>query len=157
MVKWAGSWLSGPRSALEPGADAGDRASQNWSGERLGLPESGAGAVASTGRRAAALLIDVIVAGLVAGLFTAPELPRNWSVLAWFLITVVTVSLFGFTPGKAVLGVRIVRMDGASMVGVPRTVVRTVLIFLIIPAVIWDADRRGLHDRAAGTIALCTR
>jgi hypothetical protein len=31
-------------------------------------------------------------------------------------------------------------------------VVRTVLLCLAIPALIWDADLRGLHDRAAGTM-----
>ncbi|MEY4741422.1 MAG: hypothetical protein RL672_172, partial [Actinomycetota bacterium] len=27
-------------------------------------------------------------------------------------------------------------------------------ILLVIPAVIWDADNRGLHDKAAGTVLL---
>jgi uncharacterized RDD family membrane protein YckC len=30
--------------------------------------------------------------------------------------------------------------------------VRIGLILLVIPAVIWDADNRGLHDKAAKTI-----
>jgi hypothetical protein len=29
--------------------------------------------------------------------------------------------------------------------------VRTALLLLVIPAVVWDADGRGLHDRVAGT------
>ena len=28
---------------------------------------------------------------------------------------------------------------------------RTVLLCLVIPAVVWDSDGRGLHDRVAGT------
>jgi hypothetical protein len=31
-------------------------------------------------------------------------------------------------------------------------VVRTALVALFVPAVITDADQRGLHDRAAGTL-----
>ncbi|MFD1044282.1 hypothetical protein ACFQ1S_01055, partial [Kibdelosporangium lantanae] len=37
--------MSGHRSALEPGADAGDQPAQRYPGERLGLPESGPGSV----------------------------------------------------------------------------------------------------------------
>jgi uncharacterized RDD family membrane protein YckC len=32
-----------------------------------------------------------------------------------------------------------------------------VLLLLFIPALIWDRDGRGLHDRAAGTVVLHTR
>ena len=42
-------------------------------------------------------------------------------------------------------------IDGA-WVGLWRPIVRTVLLVLVIPAVIWDADQRGLHDKAAGTV-----
>jgi uncharacterized RDD family membrane protein YckC len=140
---------------LEPGDDAGDP--QRWRGERLGLPESGPGSVASLGHRVAALLIDAVLSALVAGLFTAPDLPRNWSLMSWFLITVVTLSLFGFTPGMLALGIRAVRMDGAAMIGPIRAVPRTILVGLIIPAAIWNADGRGLHDRAVGTIVLRIR
>jgi hypothetical protein len=31
------------------------------------------------------------------------------------------------------------------------------LVALIVPAVIWDADHRGLHDKATGTIVLTAR
>lgn len=106
------------------------------------------------GARAAALAIDVVLAALVAGLFTAPELPRNWSLLSWVLITGVSVSFFGFTPGMGALGIRVVRMDGAAMVGPIRAIPRTIMTGLVIPAVIWNDDGRGLHDRAVGTIVV---
>jgi uncharacterized RDD family membrane protein YckC len=38
------------------------------------------------------------------------------------------------------------------MVGFARGAVRTALLCLVIPAVVWDADGRGLHDKAAGTV-----
>jgi hypothetical protein len=157
VTRWTGSWLSGPRAALEPGEDAGDRPAQSYPGERLGLPKDGPGSVAGTGVRALALLIDAVLAGLVAGLFTAPELPRNWSLLAWFLITVTAVAFFGFTPGMKVLGIRVARLGEKPMVGAVRAVPRTLLVALIIPAAIWDADRRGLHDKLSGTVVVRTR
>jgi uncharacterized RDD family membrane protein YckC len=155
--RWTGSWLSGPRAALEPGADAGDVETQRWRGERLGLPESGVGSVSSTGRRAVGMLIDCVLGGLVAALFTMPDLPRNWSLLAWFLIGVIPVSFFGFSPGMFAVGIRVARLDGSAMVGVPRAVVRTLLVALVIPAVVWDVDNRGLHDKLVGTVVVRTR
>ncbi|MBW4720572.1 RDD family protein [Saccharothrix obliqua] len=157
MSKWTGSWLSGPRSALEPGADSGDGTGQRWKGERLGLPKSGPGSVASTGRRAFAIIVDFALAMGVAGVFTYPDLPRNWSLLAWYAITVIAVGFFGFTPGHALFGLRVARLDGAGTVGVPRALLRTALIFPIIPAVVWDADGRCLHDKAVGTVVIRVR
>ncbi|MEU5690176.1 hypothetical protein [Actinosynnema sp. NPDC020468] len=157
MSKWTGSWLSGPRAALEPGADSGDGTAQRWKGERLGLPRSGPGSVASTGRRAFAILVDFALAAGVAGVFTYPDLPRNWSLLAWFAITTVAVGFFGFTPGHALFGLRVARIDGAPIVGIPFAALRTLLIFPIIPAVVWDADGRCLHDKAARTVVIRVR
>ena len=34
---------------------------------------------------------------------------------------------------------------------------RTVLLFLVIPAVVWDRDGRGLHDKIAHTVIVATR
>lgn len=33
-----------------------------------------------------------------------------------------------------------------------RPIVRTLLLCLAIPALIWDRDQRGLHDLVAGTV-----
>jgi hypothetical protein len=30
--------------------------------------------------------------------------------------------------------------------------IRTVLLIAVIPALIWDLDTRGLHDKFAGTV-----
>jgi uncharacterized RDD family membrane protein YckC len=150
--------LSGPRAALESGGgSAGSGTQQRWRGERLGLPESGVGSIPSTARRAVAMLIDCVLAGLITGLFTMPDLPRNWSILTWFLIGVIAVSFFGFTPGMFAMGVRVARLDGSTMVGVPRALVRTLLVGFIIPAVVWDHDYRGLHDRLVGTVVVRMR
>ncbi|CPU67518.1 Conserved membrane protein of uncharacterised function [Mycobacteroides abscessus] len=51
------------------------------------------------------------------------------------------------------MGIRVRRLaEPARMVGLGRGLLRTVLLCLVIPAVVWDADGRGLHDRAAGTV-----
>lgn len=151
MGEWTGSWLPGSQTADAEGA------AQHWPGERLGLPETGPGSVASVGSRAAAFVLDAVIAAGVAGLFTFPELPKNWSLLSLFVIYVIAVSFFGFTPGMAALGIRVVRLDGARMVGPLRAIPRTALIYPVIPVVVWDADGRGLHDKAVGTVVVRMR
>jgi uncharacterized RDD family membrane protein YckC len=141
-----------PEEHVVHGAEQNDN--PEWKGAELGLPEGGSGAVAPTGRRALGFFIDIGLATLLAWMFTAPALPGNWSVLAWFLITVVPVTFFGFTPGMAAAGIWVARLDGAVMVGVLRAVVRCVLTFVIIPAVVWNRDGRSWHDRATGTVVL---
>jgi uncharacterized RDD family membrane protein YckC len=36
-------------------------------------------------------------------------------------------------------------------------VLRTVLLLLLVPAVIWDRDGRGLHDKVSGTLLVRVR
>ena len=131
-------------------------AEQIYPGKRLGLPSSGVGSVASMGRRIAAFVIDITASALVAWLITAPEPPQNMSLLVWALMTVVTVGLFGITPGQAVLGIRVVPIGGGSLVGA-WAIPRTVLVFLLIPPLLVNVDGRGLHDRLCRTVVLRTR
>lgn len=111
------------------------------------------------GRRLGGLFVDCVLAALVTSPFVHVHLsqPNYWSLLTWFLITVIGTALFGMTPGMVLFGLRVVRLDGQPMVGVWRAVIRAVLVALILPAVIWDADHRGLQDKAADTMVLTTR
>jgi uncharacterized RDD family membrane protein YckC len=68
-----------------------------------------------------------------------------------FALMVLTLCTVGFTPGKRLLGLRVLALDTGS-VSPWRAALRTVLLFLAIPALIWDRDGRGLHDRLAGTV-----
>ena len=131
----------------------------------MGLPQDGTGSVAGRGARLVAFLIDLVVAALVTSLFvemdvTRPEVMQTfnyWAVLVWFLISVVAVSLFGFTAGMFALGIRVVRTDGAAMVGPLRAIPRSILTAIILPAALIDRNGRGLHDRAVGTVVVRTR
>ncbi|KPI18631.1 RDD domain containing protein [Actinobacteria bacterium OK006] len=145
-----GSWLSGPRAALEDaGADLGYR------GEQLGLPEQGPGSIARPGRRLGALAIDWALCLLIAyGLLThgyKPGATGNWALLVFFVLGVLTVGTVGFTPGKRLLGLRIVP-EGGGRLNPLRVLLRTALLCVAVPALIWDRDGRGLHDRLARTI-----
>jgi uncharacterized RDD family membrane protein YckC len=121
---------------------------QNYPGERLGLPEDGRGSIARVGRRIAALFIDYGAAYLISGFFEWDPL----AILALFgIIQIVFLPTLQGSPGHRILGMRLVRLDG-SWVGLWRPILRTALLIVVIPAVIWDADQRGLHDKAAGTV-----
>jgi hypothetical protein len=144
-----GSWLSGPRAAAEEaGADFGYR------GEQLGLPEQGPGSIARPGRRLGALAVDWALCVLIAyGLITHGYTPStsNWALLVFFALGALTVTTIGFTPGKRLFGLRVVA-EGTGRVAPLRALARTVLLCLALPALIWDRDGRGLHDRLARTV-----
>ncbi len=126
-------------------------------GASLGLPAEGAGALAAFSTRAGAFLIDALAAALVAGLFTAPDLPGNGSLVAFVAITVVSLVVAGQTPGMRVLGLRLAHPRPGERVAVWRAVVRTGLLVLLVPALLVDADGRGLHDRLTGTAVVRDR
>ena len=144
-----GSWLSGPRAAAEEaGVDFGYR------GQQLGLPEDGPGSIARPGRRLGALAVDWGISLLIAyGLITDGygQATSNWALLLFFLMSVLTVGTVGYTPGKRLFGLRVVTLETGT-VNPLRALLRTALLCVAIPALIWDRDGRGLHDRLARTV-----
>ena len=133
--------------------------SSDYSGQRFGLPRTGPGSMASVGRRLAALMIDWALAYGMAYLLIGDKLLKNGQFAALSLMAVmylVGLSISGSTLGMAVLGLRVTSDQGgkASLYAIG---MRTVLLFLVIPAVVWDADGRGLHDRIARTMIVSTR
>lgn len=120
-----------------------------YPGERLGLPATGSGSVARVGRRLGALAIDWACALVISIAFFNYD---SMATLAVFVIVqVLFIPTIGGSPGHRALGMRLVLVQG-GWVGLWRPLIRTVLLALVIPAVIWDPDQRGLHDKAVGTI-----
>ncbi|MCQ9134892.1 RDD family protein [Streptomyces hilarionis] len=148
-----GSWLSGPRAAAEDaGVDFGYR------GEQLGLPQEGPGSIARPGRRLGALAVDWGLSVLIAySLITDGYRPAtsNWALLVFLVMSLLTVGTIGFTPGKRLFRLRVVAVDTGA-VSPARSAVRTVLLCLAVPALVWDRDGRGLHDRLARTVEVRT-
>lgn len=124
-----------------------------WPGERLGLPETGPRSVVRPGRRIVGILIDWGVAYLLSWAFfptsqgTDPFVTLGiFAALQYLFLLVVNGSL-----GHLIVRARVVPLTGGYL-GVWRPAVRTVMLCLAIPALIWDRDQRGLHDKAAGTV-----
>jgi uncharacterized RDD family membrane protein YckC len=131
---------------------------QQYAGERLGLPEEGPGSVAGWGRRVAALFIDWFASLMVT---RAVVSLTGWSgdterilPLAVFLVQVTLfTALAGGSFGQLALRTAIVRVDRTRL-NLLQALVRTLLICLVIPPLVFNRDNRGLHDLAAGTVAV---
>ena len=126
----------------------------------LGLPADGPGALAGLGRRIVALVIDWGLALLISNAFFGADAMATLGVFA--AENVVLVGTAGATAGHLAAGlvVRHLPADGAEATtqpGLGAALIRTVLLCLVIPAVIWDADGRGMHDRLAGTVLIRRR
>lgn len=129
-------------------------AENRWPGERLGLPESGPRSIARPGRRIAALAIDWALAyGLSLAFFsTGPWQTDAFITLGLFAgIQLLFLLVVNGGVGHLVLGLRVVPLNPGRLAPW-RSLVRTLLVCLFVPAVIMDADQRGLHDRVAGTV-----
>lgn len=120
-----------------------------YPGQRLGLPEQGPGSVAGFGRRLVGIAVDWAAAVAVSRAFLDNALLGPNIVLG--LMHVLLVGTVASSLGHRLLGMHLVGVDG-GWPGPGRALVRTVLLLLVLPALVWDGDQRGLHDRAAGTV-----
>lgn len=120
-----------------------------WAGEHLGMPEAGPGSMARLGRRIGGLWIDWLLALAISTGFFAADPMVTLGIFA--LENLMLVATLGHTIGHRIMGLHVVRLDHNRMVGIWRALLRAVLVCLVIPAVVWDADGRGLHDRLSGT------
>ncbi|MEU6120759.1 RDD family protein [Streptomyces sp. NPDC047123] len=146
-----GSWLSGPRAAAEEaGVDFGYR------GQQLGLPEEGPGSIARPGRRIGAVAVDWALCMVIAYGFFArgdQQAMGNWALGIFFVMSVLTVGTVGCTPGKSLFRLRLVA-EGGGRLGAGWVLVRSILLCLVVPALIWDRDGRGLHDRLSRSVQI---
>lgn len=134
--------------------------SEDFPGQRLGLAAKGRGSAAGYGQRLAALAVDWLVAFLVAAAFVGGDVWTGEGVGLWAPLIALLVELtlldglLGYSIGRRLLSIAVVRIDGRTPVGLPRALLRSALLCLAIPALINDGDRRGLHDLAAGTVVV---
>lgn len=132
------SWLEGPPS----------RGEGHWPGQRLGRPRDGAGSIARPGRRIGALVIDWALCSLISAAFFGYDGMATLGIFA--LEQMLLVGTLGYSVGHRLFGMQVQHLAGKPA-GLGAAIVRTLLICLVIPAVVFDEDQRGLHDRAVGT------
>jgi uncharacterized RDD family membrane protein YckC len=109
---------------------------------------------ADFGRRFAALLIDWALCLVIASFYADPRVVAWPPVVVLILFNALLVGLFGQTLGMSLTRLRAVSVTDGGAIGIPRGLLRGVLLALLVPALIMDDRRRGLHDRAAGSIVV---
>ena len=115
-------------------------------------------ATASWPRRVVALCIDWFASTLVVIAWLGPvgwlDDPASGYLTTGVYVaeSVVFTTLLGGSFGKLATRLRVVRIDGTGRTLDPiRALVRTLLICLVIPPLVFKPDGRGLHDLAVGT------
>ncbi len=129
-------------------------------GVRLGLPATGPGSVAGWGSRVFALALDWLLANLA-----ALALVRTYAVWSsrsgltwvpfavWFVEVWLLTALTGASAGQRLRRLQVIRLDRRP-VGLAKALVRTALVALVIPPLVYDRDSRGLHDKVTGTVVV---
>jgi uncharacterized RDD family membrane protein YckC len=105
--------------------------------------------MARFGRRMVALAVDWVLSLLISHWIFGGHPLGPLAVLA--VEQLLLVGTLGSSVGHRLMGLRVETVAG-GYAGPARAAVRAVLLCLVIPALIWDADQRGLHDKAAGTV-----
>jgi uncharacterized RDD family membrane protein YckC len=114
----------------------------------------GPGVAAGLGRRVGAIAIDWLLALLLARLIPGAEYGTGDYALATLAIFAFEIIIFtwltGSSFGQRIVGIAVVSETGGRL-ALWRIIVRTVLICLVIPALVYDSQRRGLQDLAVGS------
>ena len=119
----------------------------------------------SLGRRFAAITLDWISSYLIAIVFFSGSgtfLERTPhagapALTIFFLEYFLLVVLQGASAGHRVFRMRIVNFDNGSRPTLVQALIRTVLMVIVITAITFDENGRGIHERLSKTkIALVT-
>ncbi|MEY4105008.1 MAG: hypothetical protein RLZZ478_371 [Actinomycetota bacterium] len=111
--------------------------------------------VARAGRRFLAITIDWLMSWAVGSIFFEQNQGRPfWIALVFFLQILILTSTTGASAGQRLLKLRVLRYPELEPLGIGATLLRTLLILLVIPAVVYDNEGRGLHDRIVGSAVM---
>ena len=107
-----------------------------------------------------ALMVDWVASTLVAvafvgigGWLDGSALSESLPLLVFLLEATLLTALMGGSFGQLVCRVVVARLDGRP-VNVLQAFVRTALVCLVIPPLVFNRDQRGLHDLAVKTVTL---
>ncbi|MDO3701702.1 RDD family protein [Micromonospora sp. C28SCA-DRY-2] len=106
----------------------------------------------SLGRRFGALIIDWVLCLLVSNFFADPVRDGWAPVLVLVLEYGFFLGLFAQTPGMYITKIRCVAWVDGGRIGLVRALLRGLLLALVVPALLMDQHRRGLHDRLTGSV-----
>ncbi|WP_310963100.1 RDD family protein [Nocardioides terrisoli] len=111
--------------------------------------------LASWGRRIGAVLIDGVASALVALAILGPEGYSRSSfapLIVFFIETGVGTAIVGGSFGQMLTRIRVLRTDGKPL-SLLMALLRSLMVCLVIPPLVFRPDGRGLHDMATGSAA----
>ena len=114
----------------------------------------GPGVTAGLGRRVLAIILDwgaaLVLARLIPGT-TYGSGDYALATLAIFALEIILLTwLTGSSFGQRIVGIAVIAENGGRL-PLWRITVRTALICIVIPALVYDSQRRGLQDLAVGS------
>lgn len=111
------------------------------------------------GRRVAAITVDwlacyAIIAAISGGIGQmGPN--RSLSILALFFAEVsILTALQGASLGQKIFGMKVVRFKDGGVIAPLQALIRTVFLVLVVTAVTYDENGRGIHERLSGTVLI---
>ncbi|MEU1607097.1 RDD family protein [Micromonospora matsumotoense] len=106
----------------------------------------------SLGRRFGALVIDWVLCLLVSNFFADP-VRDGWAPVAVLIVEYgLFLGLFAQTPGMWITRLRCLDWSDGGRIGIPRALLRGLLLAMVVPPLIMDEQRRGLNDRLTGAV-----
>lgn len=112
-------------------------------------------------KRLAAYLVDYFIIGIICWIISLIGVFGNF--LSFLILAVYLIGFWGATgqtPGKAVVGIKIVRLDGTN-IGPGNAVLRfigyivsSIIFFIGFLMIGWHEKKRGLHDLIAATAVI---
>jgi uncharacterized RDD family membrane protein YckC len=105
-------------------------------------------------RRFCALLVDWVLCLAASRLFANPT-HNAWAAPSVLILEYgFFLGFFTQTPGMWCARIRCVNINTGARLGVPRALLRGLLLALFVPPLIMGSDYRGLHDKAAGSVVV---
>jgi uncharacterized RDD family membrane protein YckC len=109
------------------------------------------------GRRMAALALDwlacyAIVAALSGGVNKMSPNSSLYVLMIFFLEVWILTALQGGTLGHRLFGMRVVRFEDGGAISIRQALIRTMLLVLVVTAVTFDQNGRGIHERLSGSV-----
>ena len=108
----------------------------------------------SLGRRLLGLTIDWLMCYAIAlGLFGEAGL----TLAVFFIETLILISFGGATAGHRIVGLKVVRFVDGGAPSPIQALIRTILLVIVVTAITYDDNGRGIHERLSGTKLLDLR
>ena len=109
------------------------------------------------GRRMAALALDwlacyAIVAALSGGVNKMSPNSSLYVLVIFFLEVWILTALQGASLGHRLFGMRVVRFEDGGAISLIQALIRTVLLVLVVTAVTFDVNGRGIHERSSKSV-----